>query len=183
MPWKNGGGSTTEIAISPDFADLATFDWRISTARVETPGPFSTFSGCDRTLCVIEGEGLVLTGLGPDSVYLTGESQPYAFPADKPVDCALLGGLVTDLNVMTRRGHFAHDVIRLKGGAPDIRIPETGTIAFIFAPSAVSLLFEGEQVALADRDAILIEGGTSVGIMTDGSAEPAYLMLLRPLVV
>ncbi|MDP1908248.1 MAG: HutD family protein, partial [Hyphomicrobium sp.] len=32
MPWKNGGGETTEIAISPEGAALDSFDWRVSMA-------------------------------------------------------------------------------------------------------------------------------------------------------
>ena len=50
MPWKNGGGTTTEVAVSPEGAGLDHFDWRISMARVEQDGPFSTFPGIDRTL-------------------------------------------------------------------------------------------------------------------------------------
>ena len=60
-PWKNGGGSTTEIAIGPAGASLEDFDWRISMARVASDGPFSDFPGIDRTLAVIKGSGLVLT--------------------------------------------------------------------------------------------------------------------------
>ncbi|MBV9975040.1 MAG: HutD family protein, partial [Hyphomicrobiales bacterium] len=50
MPWKNGGGETTEIIASPEGAGLDEFDWRISMARVATDGPFSRFAGVDRTL-------------------------------------------------------------------------------------------------------------------------------------
>ncbi|RUU10282.1 HutD family protein, partial [Mesorhizobium sp. M7A.T.Ca.TU.009.01.3.2] len=60
MPWKNGGGVTTEIAVSPSGAGLDDFDWRVSMARVELSGPFSQFAGIDRTLAVLEGEGIVL---------------------------------------------------------------------------------------------------------------------------
>ena len=57
MPWKNGGGETTEIAVSPEGAGLDDFDWRVSMARVESSGPFSLFAGIDRTLAILEGEG------------------------------------------------------------------------------------------------------------------------------
>ena len=52
-PWKNGGGSTTEIAVEPSGASLDTFAWRISVARVAADGPFSEFPGIDRTLAVL----------------------------------------------------------------------------------------------------------------------------------
>ena len=64
MKWKNGGGETAEIALFPDGAGLGIFDWRISMARVESGGPFSTFPGVDRTLSILEGEGIVLESRG-----------------------------------------------------------------------------------------------------------------------
>ena len=60
MPWKNGGGETIEIAVSPEGATLDAFDWRVSMARVERPGPFSVFIGVDRTLALLDGEALAL---------------------------------------------------------------------------------------------------------------------------
>ena len=52
MPWKNGLGTTTEIAIHPAEADLAgqPFDWRVSMADVTTDGEFSRFPGYDRSI-------------------------------------------------------------------------------------------------------------------------------------
>jgi environmental stress-induced protein Ves len=42
MQWKNGGGETAEIAVSPDSAGLDDFDWRISMATGQASGgPFS----------------------------------------------------------------------------------------------------------------------------------------------
>ncbi|MBM7325185.1 HutD family protein, partial [Agrobacterium sp. S2] len=49
MPWKNGGGVTTEIIVHPAKASMADFDWRISMANVAQDGPFSIFPGVDRT--------------------------------------------------------------------------------------------------------------------------------------
>ena len=48
-PWKNGGGSTTEIAVAPPGAGFDSFDWRISLATISHSGPFSTFAGIDRS--------------------------------------------------------------------------------------------------------------------------------------
>lgn len=54
-PWKNGGGETAEILCHPQGAGFGDFNWRISTARVASSGPFSTFEGIDRILTVLEG--------------------------------------------------------------------------------------------------------------------------------
>ena len=60
QPWKNGGGETIEIAVFPAGASVDDFDWRISMALVATDGPFSTFSGIDRTLTILDGQGIDL---------------------------------------------------------------------------------------------------------------------------
>ncbi|HEY3949962.1 HutD family protein, partial [Phenylobacterium sp.] len=41
QPWKNGGGLTWPVAVSPEGAGLDGFDWRLSLALVESGGPFS----------------------------------------------------------------------------------------------------------------------------------------------
>lgn len=59
LPWKNGKGETIELAISPG-GDLNDFEWRISIASVITDGIFSDFSGYDRNLVLIQGNGIAL---------------------------------------------------------------------------------------------------------------------------
>lgn len=113
MPWKNGGGETVEIAVSPDGVGLADFDWRVSMATVATDGPFSVFPGIDRTLSIIEGEGMTLFIEGREPERLTQESDPLSFAADAPTSATLLDGTITDLNIMTRRGKFTHSVRRV----------------------------------------------------------------------
>ena len=56
MRWKNGGGWTTELAVSPEPGADA-FDWRISIAEIESDGAFSTFPLCDRWIALLEGNG------------------------------------------------------------------------------------------------------------------------------
>lgn len=45
MPWKNGRGETTEIAVWPEGAGLQDFGWRLSMAGVSEHGAFSAFPG------------------------------------------------------------------------------------------------------------------------------------------
>jgi environmental stress-induced protein Ves len=113
MPWKNGGGTTTEIAVSPDGAGLDDFDWRVSMARIEQDGPFSSFPGIDRTLSILEGEGIILHVADRVPIGLTSASEPLPFPADVATGARLIAGPITDLNVMTRRSRVSHSVERL----------------------------------------------------------------------
>ena len=115
MPWKNGGGTTTEIAVAPEGASLNDFDWRISMAHVGQDGPFSSFPGIDRTLSVLTGAGITLAFGDGERVRLDRSSAPYPFAADRAVDGQLIAGPIDDLNVMSRRGRWRHRVERLSG--------------------------------------------------------------------
>jgi environmental stress-induced protein Ves len=160
MPWKNGGGETAEIAVSPDNAGLDDFDWRVSMATVETDGPFSMFSCVDRTLSILEGEGILLSVEGHVPIGLTSRSDPLTFPADVATSAALIAGPITDLNVMTRRGRYDHkvDAHRVDGA---VQIDPAGRQVLIFCRS-VSLLVsgDGERAQLGRFDAAIVESGT-----------------------
>lgn len=106
MPWKNGGGFTREVAVEPGDAATDAFDWRISIADVALDGPFSLFPGVDRVIVVVGGAGMVLRAGEAFPVTLDTAAAPYAFPGDVPAGARLIAGPITDLNVMTRRGHW-----------------------------------------------------------------------------
>ncbi|MCP3461039.1 HutD family protein [Bradyrhizobium sp. CCGUVB23] len=112
-PWKNGGGSTTEIAAEPAGASLDTFDWRISMAQIAVDGPFSEFLGIDRTLSVVKGIGLSLKIGDNAPVTLDRRSGAISFAGELATSAQLTSGEITDLNVMTRRQRFSHRVRRV----------------------------------------------------------------------
>jgi uncharacterized protein len=115
VPWKNGGGTTAEIASFPEGSGFETFGWRISMADVETDGPFSTFPGIDRTLIVLRGGGLELDVEGA-SMILDEPSSKLSFSGDDATVGRLLSGPIRDLNVMTRRGRFTHRTRLVRSG-------------------------------------------------------------------
>ncbi|MFK0688671.1 HutD family protein [Mesorhizobium sp. IMUNJ 23033] len=160
MPWKNGGGTTTEIAVSPDGVGLDDFDWRVSMARVEAGGPFSSFAGVDRTLAVLEGEGIILDIAGQAPQKLTSASAPFSFPADVPTGAELIAGPVTDLNVMTRRTRMTHTVERLLiSTAIDVSPADDATLVLCLDGE---LAVHGAAPArLGPLDAVLLGQGAS----------------------
>jgi hypothetical protein len=103
VPWKNGGGLTRELATHPPGSGLAQFDWRVSIASIHTAGPFSHFPGIQRRMAVLDGR-LSLSLGGAAALSLSADSAPLEFAGELAVTAAPLGGTVTDLNVMTRRG-------------------------------------------------------------------------------
>jgi environmental stress-induced protein Ves len=159
MRWKNGLGETAQIAISPDGATLDGFDWRISMARVEADGPFSPFAGIDRTLSILEGDGLHLSPAGREAVVLGPASAPCGFAGDLPCRATLVGGAVTDLNVMTRRHQYWHRVRRLATG-PTVAAADLAAaflIASAFGP--VTVLIDGATLRLAAFDSVSLGPG------------------------
>lgn len=176
MPWKNGGGSTTEIAVAPAGAGIDDFDWRVSMAVVAADGPFSLFPGVDRTLAVLEGAGLVLHGLGTGPQRLDRTTAPLAFPADAPVSATLPDGPITDLNVMTRRGRFTSRVRRITAAGP---ITAAAVPILLLAEAPCEVTLDGATVALGRRDALRLDGPATLAIASGGAVH-AYLIELQP---
>jgi hypothetical protein len=101
QPWRNGGGLTRELLRWPPGAT----DWqlRISLADVRSDGPFSIFSGIERWISVIDGAGVRLSVAGADHLLQPGH-EPLCFSGELPVNCALVDGPTTDLNLMHAGG-------------------------------------------------------------------------------
>jgi environmental stress-induced protein Ves len=101
VPWKNGGGLTREILKVP--SDAAAFDWRLSLATIEQPGPFSAFDGYDRTLVLIRGAGVELD-FGPEGrAVLRAPGQLAAFDGGWATSCTLIDGPSSDLNLIVSK--------------------------------------------------------------------------------
>ncbi|MER9022083.1 HutD family protein [Mesorhizobium sp. M0815] len=176
MPWKNGGGVTTEIAVSPAGAGLDDFDWRVSMALVEGGGPFSGFPGVDRTLALLEGEGMVLDIAGRPPVEITKAPAPLAFPADVPTQATLIAGPITDLNVMTRRTRAIHQIERLLISAPTkIRFGADETL--ILSLDGELRVAGAAPVQLGPLDALLL--GPQAPELRLDPVRPAMLFVIR----
>ena len=157
MPWKNSGGETIEVMVSPADASLDTFDWRISIAHVGVSGPFSLFPEIDRTLSVISGSGLVLKVAEAAPVLLDQRSSPFNFPGDIAVESMLVDGPVKDFNVMTRRNRCRHRVMRHRLSSP-ITIHRNADIGFIFAVNgSVQITAGSNTFTLEHKNTLLIE--------------------------
>ncbi len=102
LPWRNGLGSTVELlAETPNKNE--DFSWRLSIASVANDGPFSDFSGYDRTLLLLEGSGITLNK--PNGIFkVLNSSLDYAnFKGEDLIDATLHDGPIKDFNIMTLR--------------------------------------------------------------------------------
>jgi environmental stress-induced protein Ves len=98
VPWKNGGGLTKEILKVP--ADAAEFEWRLSLATIERPGPFSSFEDYDRTLVLVRGAGVELDFGAHGRAVLRTPGQLAAFDGAWATSCTLIDGPSSDLNLI-----------------------------------------------------------------------------------
>jgi uncharacterized protein len=175
--WKNGGGSTTEIAVGPAGASLEAFDWRISMAKVASDGPFSDFPGIDRTLAVVKGSGLVLA-IGEDApLTLSSETDPVGFAGDTPTSARLTAGAITDLNVMTRRGRFRHRLLRIATSMScDFGDDD---IAIVLSLDGTTTVIFGQDSATLDHGDAAVLNRTGMTGFWMSPADRCYLVWLR----
>ncbi len=179
MPWKNGGGETIEIAVAPEGAGMSDFDWRVSMARVDADGPFSTFPGIDRTLAILDGQGMVLTVGKAAPVTLLGSSPPHSFPADATTSASLIGGPVLDLNVMSRRGVLSHRVQRLDlVQATEIRLGGSVQLAFC-TRGDVDIRVGSSRVGLSEGET-LHRTGEAIDMVMHAVGAIVFLVELGP---
>jgi uncharacterized protein len=156
VPWKNGGGTATNIIASPEGAGFDAFHWRLSGAHVGQDGPFSLFPHVDRTMLILQGETLVLHGPDHGPVFLTTSSPPYDFPGDIPVSATLPAGPVDDLNIMVDRRRFHKTVRRCRLTLPETLNPR-GTLLVYGEQGAVTAMAGPEHVVLAAKDTLVTQ--------------------------
>ena len=157
-PWKNGGGGTIEIALAPPGAGLDSFDWRISLATIAASGPFSVFSGVDRSLALVDGPGVVLD-IGAGDRFVLSEDDPIVeFAGELPVMATLAGAPSTDFNVMTRRTRCHHRLgRRVLDGPSQFAARGDVTILFLAEGESLTVSSDSERIGLVRYDAVVFD--------------------------
>jgi environmental stress-induced protein Ves len=156
-PWKNGAGSTTEIAVHPIGAGFDEFDWRISLATISQDGPFSVFPGIDRSLALVDGDG-VLLDFGDERFVLSPSEPLIEFAGEDAVHATVTGDLTTDFNVMTRRGRCRHRlepcVVR---GEEALKRRSGTTLVFLAEGESLTMSSARERIALVRYDVVVLD--------------------------
>src|SRR5687767_12838646 len=144
-PWKNGGGTTRDIAVSPPGASLDAFDWRLSLAQVDRDGPFSRFDDVDRTLVLLSG---AMTLHERDRRIDLVRNEPFAFEGERVIE-ATVAGSTLDFNVMTRRGRASHTArCESFSKQADVEMRTRSTVV-LFALEC-GLIVDGDQLDVHD---------------------------------
>jgi environmental stress-induced protein Ves len=165
MPWKNGGGSTTEVLVHPAGASLEDFEWRVSMAAVEQDGAFSAFPGIDRTLTLYGGPRMVLAFDGGRMIALTPQDPTIRFAGEAIVNAAVPEGAVGDFNVMTRRSRYHHLFERFAVASQTVSLSRVGSGTLLFLAAGKGMTCKdaaGNAATLGERDAVLLDVADSV---------------------
>lgn len=180
--WRNGNGTTFQIAISPEGAALTDFDWRFSIAEIEQDCDFSAFDGYDRTLVLLEGQGLFLKDqeAGPDSkeIHLDAAHPMLSFRGETALRCHLAKGRTVDFNVMTKRGILGHrvEIVRHLSGQKQIDVKSEQAFIFCLGKS-LDGESGGQRFHLERHDMLKIEGGPESRIELCAVEEPGFLFI------
>jgi hypothetical protein len=154
MPWKNGGGTTTELAVYPSETNDA-FDWRISIADIETNGPFSSFEGYDRFIALLEGIGMELRFDDAEPVRLERRLQFVKFAGERRTESVLVSGKVRDFNVIFRRGAVRVEVLHRPLVGPMVFFRDATWFVYL-ADGRAEAKWGGESVALAANESLML---------------------------
>lgn len=154
-PWRNGGGITREVAVSP--AGDVPFDWRVSIADIEADGTFSAFPGVRRTITCLTGTGMTLELDGVTETVR--RSEPFTFAGDTATECRLVHGPTRNLNVMTRPGRADATVVTTDGG--EISIGDRETIVVV---ATETLTVTEPAITLRHLDSLILTAPATVAV-------------------
>jgi len=147
MPWRNGGGTTTEL-----FVDSAErFRFRASIADVTASGPFSRFPGYDRHIMIVEGQGMTLACGEHGDIELT-PFVPRTFSGDWDVHGTLHAGAVRDFNWIVDRSNArsALEVRALDGSTSPLHVPPGSTCVVHVFSGSLREVSAGETIVATD---------------------------------
>ncbi len=159
MRWANGLGVTTELARVPQEGER--YRWRISIATVDSDGPFSAFPGYDRVITMLKGDGMELSfGEHHAPVRIARPLEPFSFSGDWKTDCRLLGGVVTDFNVISDRSAGRSDVTILRSAGIARYCPLRGGAQLLYvAEGTIICRIDDREMVVASGESLLRHRG------------------------
>lgn len=187
MPWRNGRGSTLEIAREPAAGE--DFAWRLSLADIDQDGEFSPYPGYSRALVLVAGNSLKLRFRGHGNCLLDAAGRGTRFEGDWETHCALADGRCTDLSLIVRRGPAARSgsvvraprMLRVKSMGRVILARDLYGALFVLEGSvAVGESIRARPRTLRARDTLLLAPGREQTLtLRSLEQSAARLVLLR----
>ena len=186
MPWRNGAGVTREIAREP--AQGEHFAWRLSLASLQVDGPFSSYTGYQRCVALVEGRGVRLHVAGTGTKTLAASGAHVLFAGAAAASCELLDGPCTDLSLMVHEPGTIDRVTRLAVSTEQTVEDAPGKLQVVFvlhgAVRCVPLATmspaasNGRPFELNAHDTLLIRGHGQSWSIARAARESAELLVM-----
>ncbi len=177
VPWKNGGGTATDIAVG--LGADGEVDWRVGTAAILKDGPFSDYAGVTRTFTIVAGPGVHLDFEGEGTRTLD-RDQPTRFAGAPAPFCRLRDGAsATAFNLLTRDGAARGDVAVRRGLAAEEPVPSAAVVVIYAVEEAWSLTADGETVVVDQGAAAQVEGAEAITIASAIGGRAAVVTIER----
>ncbi|MDB4943563.1 MAG: hypothetical protein JWP97_3097 [Labilithrix sp.] len=161
MPWKNGGGTTTELVREPASGERHRF--RVSIADVTADGPFSRFDGYERFIMVLEGAGMTLEA-GAQGTIALAPLVPRRFSGDWDVYGKLLAGPVKDFNLMVDRAHGT-------GSLEVVRVRREAAVSCAAGETCIVHVLAGALTDGARGETLLLDAPRRLTVHPDATGE------------
>lgn len=167
--WKNGKGTTRQIAIYPENSSVEKNDffWRLSQAEVQNSNSFSLFPECERQLTVLSGAGLLLNNLP-----LTPE-QVHIFSGEQIIECELIDNQpVIDLGIIYKKNlvQAQFKILEIKDS---VKLELIGPTHFFYLLSGTQCLIE--QSKLTTGNILQVDHEVSIHIQCEPSIKLIHI--------
>ena len=157
--WQNGGGITHQICRQDDAQGMV---WRLSIAEVASDGPFSQFSGIERAIMLLSGDGFRLQNQSGVLCELHKALEPYYFAGETEINCSLLGGPVRDFNLMLRRSDYSAQLSVLEITSDNALSVLGQTTVLHVATGDVGVVFNRHLYRLQAEDTLVLHNESGV---------------------
>ena len=165
MPWKNGLGSTIELARDAG-QDMQQFLWRISMADVSTNGPFSIFPDRQRLLSILEGEGLRLNFVQRGLQQTVKGLDVCTFSGEDVIESVLLDGPVRDFNLIYSAAHFSAQMKKFNGDLTAIELNSGAEIILIYNHAQpITLELDQQYYPLNSGESLKVEKNSDIQLI------------------
>lgn len=178
MPWKNGKGISSEIAIYPKTAKFPNdpFLWRLSSAKITESGLFSQFPGYDRVLTLVDGNQIDLSFGTTGDVRILNKGDVIHFSGDIDSGCTLSDSAVTDLNLIFKRDSVRArcEIIHISKKPRSFHLEGRWILIFSISGEVMTSVYPGEfKFMVRQHDTLQID-------MTNLQEERSEMVLLEP---
>jgi environmental stress-induced protein Ves len=187
MLWRNGRGSTLEIAREPAIGEE--YAWRLSLADIDRDCDFSAYPGYRRALVLVGGNGLRLRFRGHGNCYLDPARPGTRFDGDWKTHCAVPDGRCTDLSLIVRKGSAARPACIVRAptvlqvrSARRLALPKGlyGALFVLDGSVAIDASLGARRRIVRPRDTLLLSPGPGrILTLRSLGRRPVKLVLLR----